>query len=273
MEEIKLGLIVSSKNIEESFDKVRSVNLSLCQISFIADEIDRFDPLMIKKTAENYGIEIFSVFMRFKGQIFNNKDGPKTMGLVVPEYREERLRLSLKFSDFVKEMGVKYIVSHIGFIPDDEEDPVYTTFIPVMRELIKKCKENGQIFCFETGQELPSTLKRTIIDIGMDNVGINLDPANLILYGKANPIDAVEIFGEYVKSMHGKDGLWPNRDEYLGKEVPIGEGMVNFPLLLRRLKNKGFSGPIIIEREISGEKQIEDIKRAIEYFRNILAKI
>jgi sugar phosphate isomerase/epimerase len=112
---------------------------------------------------------------------------------------------------------------------------------------------------------LPSTLKRTIIDIGLDNVGINLDPANLILYGKANPLDAVEIFGEYVKSMHGKDGLWPNRDEYLGREVPIGEGMVNFPVLLRRLKNKGFNGPIIIEREISGERQIEDIKKAINY--------
>jgi L-ribulose-5-phosphate 3-epimerase len=134
-----------------------------------------------------------------------------------------------------------------------------------MKKVIEKCKENNQIFCFETGQELPSTLKRTIIDIGLDNVGINLDPANLILYGKANPLDAVEIFGEYVKSMHGKDGLWPNRDEYLGREVPIGEGMVNFPVLLRRLKKKGFNGPIIIEREISGERQIEDIKKAINY--------
>lgn len=265
MERIKLGLIVGSKNLEESFNKVKLFNLSICQIGFLAEDMDNFDPYKIKKTSENYGIEIFAVFMLFKGQIFNNKDGPETMGLVAPKYREERLKLSLKFSDFVKEIGVKNIVCHIGFIPDDEEDPNYKSFIPVMKKVVKKCKENGQNFLFETGQELPSTLKRTIIDIGMDNIGINLDPANLILYGKANPIDAVEIFGEYVRSMHGKDGLWPNRDEYLGKEVPIGEGMVNFPLILRRLKNKGFKGPIIIEREISGEKQIEDIKKAIEY--------
>ncbi|MCX7916977.1 MAG: sugar phosphate isomerase/epimerase [bacterium] len=265
MDDIKLGLIVSSKNLEESFNKVKSLKLSLCQIGFIAEEIDNFDPYKIKKIAEKFEIEIFSVFMLFKGQIFNNKDGPSTMGLVAEKYREERLKLSLKFSDFVKEMNVNYIVSHIGFIPDDEEDPVYKSFIPIIKEVVKKCKENNQIFCFETGQELPSTLKRTIIDIGMENVGINLDPANLILYGKANPLDAVEIFGEYVKSMHGKDGLWPNRDESLGIEVPIGEGMVNFPVLIRRLKNKGFKGPIIIEREISGEKQIEDIKKAIEY--------
>ncbi len=138
-----------------------------------------------------------------------------------------------------------------------------------MKEFIEKCRKNGQIFCFETGQELPSTLKRTIIDIGLDNTGINLDPANLILYGKANPIDAVEIFGQYVKSIHGKDGLWPNRDECLGKEVPVGQGQVNFPLLLRRLKKAGFNGPVIIEREISGEKQIEDIKKAVEFFSRI----
>ncbi|HOL66660.1 MAG TPA: sugar phosphate isomerase/epimerase, partial [bacterium] len=121
-----------------------------------------------------------------------------------------------------------------------------------------------QMFCFETGQELPSTLKRTILDLGRENVGINLDPANLILYGKANPLDAVEIFGEYVRGMHAKDGLWPNRDESLGKETPLGQGMVRFDLLLPRLKKKGFKGPVTIEREISGPQQIADIRRAIE---------
>ncbi|MCM8818831.1 MAG: sugar phosphate isomerase/epimerase [Candidatus Omnitrophica bacterium] len=270
MGKLKLGLIIGARNLDEGFSKVKSLNLSICQISFLAEEIDNFDSEYIRKKAQNYGIEIFGVFMLFKGQIFNNKDGPSTMGFVAEKYREERLKLSFKFSDFVRKMEVKNIICHVGFIPDNEEDPIYKSFIPVMRKVVEKCKENEQNFLFETGQELPSTLKRTIIEIGMDNVGINLDPANLILYGKANPIDAVEIFGEYVKSMHGKDGLWPNRDEYIGKEVPIGEGMVNFPVLLRRLKSKGFSGPIIIEREITGEKQIEDIKKAIEYLKPYL---
>lgn len=271
MEKMKLGVIVGAReNIEESFKKVLMLNLPTCQISFCAEDISKFDPYKIKKIASDYNIEISSVFMGFKGQIYNLKDGPKTMGLVVPEYRGERLKLAKEFSDFVKEMGVGCIFSHIGFIPDDEEAPVYKSFIPVMRELVEYCKKNGQIFNFETGQELPSTLKRTILDIGMDNVGINFDPANLILYGKANPIDAVEIFEEYVKGMHAKDALWPNRDEVLGKEVPIGEGMVNFPLILRRLKKKGFKGPVTIEREISGEKQIEDIKKAKEYLEPYL---
>ncbi|HOC01943.1 MAG TPA: sugar phosphate isomerase/epimerase family protein [bacterium] len=271
MKKTKLGIIVGSgENLDQTFQKVKMFNFPLCQMGFIAENMAMFDPVRIKQKADEYSVEIFSVFLLFNGQVFNLKDGPATMGFVAPAFRKERLKLALEFSDFVKEMQTEFIVSHVGFIPDDEQDPVYQSFIPVIKEFIEKCRKNGQFFCFETGQELPSTLKRTIIDIGLDNVGINLDPANLILYGKANPIDAVEIFGKYIRSIHGKDALWPNRDEYLGKEVPVGDGIVNFPLLLRRLKNLGFNGPIIIEREISGEKQIQDIKRAIEFFSKII---
>ncbi|MCX7704996.1 MAG: sugar phosphate isomerase/epimerase [bacterium] len=271
MEKSKLGIIVGAgDNLDQLFQRVKMFGFSMCQMGFVAENINMFDPVKIKEKADEYGIEIFSVFLLFKGQVFNLKDGPATMGFVAPDYRKERLKLAIEFSDFAREIGTEYIVSHVGFIPDDEQDSLYQSFIPVMREFVEKCRKNSQVFCFETGQELPSTLKRTIIDIGLENVGINLDPANLILYGKANPIDAVEIFGKYVKSIHGKDGLWPNRDEVLGKEVPVGEGMVNFPLLLRRLKKFGFDGPIIIEREISGERQIQDIRRAIEFFSKII---
>lgn len=272
--EKRLGIIVGAgKELDPIFQKVKMFNFSLCQMGFVGEDIGQYDPLKIKQKAEEYNIQIFSVFLLFRGQVFNLKDGPSTMGFVAPAFRKERLKIALEFSDFVKEMGTRFIVSHVGFIPDDEKDNIYLSFLPVMKEFIEKCKKNNQFFCFETGQELPSTLKRTIIDIGLDNVGINLDPANLILYGKAHPLDAVEIFGSYVKSIHGKDGLWPNRDEYLGKEVPVGEGLVNFPLLMRRLKSKGFDGPIIIEREISGEKQIEDIKKAIEFFSKIIQSV
>lgn len=272
MENLKLGLIVRLKeDIYETFERVKSFNIPTCQISILAEGIHgKINPAKVKKIAEEMEIEISCVFFAFKNQFYNLKNGPETMGLVVPKYRKERLKLSKEVSDFAKEMGVDYIATHIGFIPDDETDPIYKSFLPVMKELLEYCKRNNQIFCFETGQELPSTLKRTIIDLEMENAGINLDPANLILYGKANPIDAVEIFGEFVKGFHAKDGLWPNRGEILGQEVPLGEGMVNFPLLLRRLKEKGYNRPITIEREISGERQIEDIKKAIEFLKPLL---
>ena len=117
-------------------------------------------------------------------------------------------------------------------------------------------------FRFETGQETPITLLRTIHDIGTDNLGINLDPANLLMYGKANPVDALDVFGQYVRGVHAKDGEYPTNGRQLGVEKPLGEGRVNFPALLAKLKTLGFCGALTIEREISGPQQIADIQKA-----------
>ena len=136
--------------------------------------------------------------------------------------------------------------------------------------MAEHCKANGQLFLFETGQETPVTLKRTIEDIGLDNVGINLDPANLLLYGKANPIDAVDVFGEYIRDVHAKDGCYPTDGRELGKEMPIGQGRVNFPELIKKLKEKGYDATLIIEREIKGEKQRVDILAGKEYLEKYI---
>ncbi len=272
MAKMKLGLIVGvSDDPLESFQRVLDVGIPTCQLACSAEMmVDRMDPRAIRKAADQTGIEISSFFLVFEGQVYDLKDGPRTMGLVPPKFRKKRLRLAKRFSDMVRDMGVGSITSHIGFIPNDPEDEVYRGFVDVMRDYAGYCEDNGQLFCFETGQELPSTLKRTIIDVGTGNLGVNLDPANLILYGMANPLDAVEVSGEYVRGMHAKDGVWPNRDEVLGHETPLGEGMVDFSLLMPRLKEKGFKGPVTIEREISGEKQKVDILKAAELLDPLL---
>ncbi|HID94666.1 MAG TPA: sugar phosphate isomerase/epimerase [Candidatus Latescibacteria bacterium] len=272
MNRLRLGLIVgASDEPRRSFEKVAEVGIPTCQLSCTAEKmVDSLNPTKIRRAADEAGIEISSFFLLFEGQKFNLKDGPATMGFIPERYREERLVLAKRFSDMVRDMGVNSITSHVGFIPDDPRDPLYIGFLDVMKEYAEYCAKNGQIFCFETGQELPSTLKRTILDVGTDNLGINLDPANLILYGMANPLDAVEIFGKYVRGMHAKDGLWPNRDEDLGTEVPLGEGKVNFRLLIPRLKEKGFNGPITIEREITGPQQKIDILKAKEILEPML---
>ena len=131
-------------------------------------------------------------------------------------------------------------------------------------------KANGQNFLFETGQETPVTLKRLIEDTGEDNLGINLDPANLIMYGKANPVDALDVFGKYVMGVHAKDGKYPTDGHNLGCETKIGEGKVDFPSLIKKLKEIGYDGALTIEREISGEEQIKDIKESITYLNNII---
>lgn len=268
---MKLGTIVLiTENIRGSFKKVAELGLQTCQVSCTAEfMIDKLKPKEIRNASKEFGIEISSFFLVFEGQIYNRVEGISTVGFIPEKFRMKRFELAKRFSDMVSEIGTKSITSHVGYIPNDPKSPLYLEFVPVMKKFVEYCKRNGQIFCFETGQELPSTLKRTIIDIG-DNAYVNLDPANLILYGMAHPLDAVEIFGEYVKGLHAKDALWPNRDEGLGIEVPIGKGEVNFPLLLSKLKEKGFIGPVTIEREISGEEQKKDILEAKKFLEPYL---
>ena len=272
MEKMKLGLIVNaSREPKEAFGYVAELGIPTCQVSCTGEfMIDKFKPEQIRRAAEEMQVEISSFFLLFEGQVFDRHRGPACMGFIPEEFREKRLGLAKRFSDMVRDMGVKSITSHVGFIPDDPESKLYTGFLPVMREFIEHCAGNGQIFCFETGQELPSTLKRAVLDLGMDNIGINLDPANLILYGMAHPLDAVEIFGKYIKGMHAKDGLWPDRDAPLGIEMPLAEGEVNFPLLIPRLKEKGFRGPVTIEREITGAQQRADIIKAMKTLEPML---
>ena len=139
-----------------------------------------------------------------------------------------------------------------------------------IREVAGYCKRNGQNFRYETGQETPITLVRAIGDVGLDNQGVNFDLANLILYGKANPVDAIELLGPYVQGIHAKDGMWPTNPKQLGEEVAIGKGKVDFPRIIERLKQLNYRGAVTIEREISGPQQLEDVRAEKTYLEKLI---
>lgn len=243
----------------------------LCEMGFHACQLCCWNPdLYTEQMAEKvkiwlnkYGIRISTLWCGWSGPaVWNFYEGQLTLGLVPEQYRAQREQELIQGSDFGALLGVEQIATHVGFLPEDPNSPTYADVVEVLRRIVAHCKRNGQYFLFETGQETPTTLLRTIQDIGLDNLGINLDPANLILYGKANPVDALDTIGKYVRDVHAKDGRYPTDGRMLGNETPLGRGMVNYPALIRRLKSLGYDGPVTIEREISGEKQIEDILMA-----------
>ena len=158
----------------------------------------------------------------------------------------------------------------MGFLPENVTDPNYIPVLSAIKELARYARKNGQHLLFETGQETPVTLLRYIEESGCDNLGINLDPANLILYGKGNPVDAVEVFGKYVRDVHAKDGFYPTNSKALGKECALGRGRVDFPRLISALREVGYDDTIIIEREISGEEQKRDILSAAELLKSLI---
>ena len=270
---MKLGVLVPLNNqIEEEFKKVNSLGFSYCQLccwdeTLMNDE----NAQRVNACSEKYGVSVSTFWCGWKGpQKWNFYEGPLTLGLVPETYRYERSRELKIGADFAKKINVKNIATHAGFIPETPNTAEYQSLVCCIRDIAEHVKKNDQYFLFETGQETPVTLRRMIEDVGTGNLGINLDPANLIMYGKANPVDALDIIGEFVRDIHGKDGCYPTNGRELGKETPLGEGKVNYPQFISRLKEIGYDGTITIEREISGDKQISDIIKAKEFLESLI---
>jgi sugar phosphate isomerase/epimerase len=265
--EIKLGVIVPLPHgAEAELKKAHDLGLPTCQITCWQPELFSEETAReLLDASERYGVEVTTIWTGGPGPaVWNFYEGPSTIGLVPEAYRAERVRALLKGADFAVRVGVSSITTHVGFIPENPGNPLYPGLLGALRQVVEYCAERDLTFCFETGQETPVTLLRVIQDLGGENVGINLDPANLLLYGKANPIDALDVFGQYVVGVHAKDGEYPTNGRELGVEKPLGQGRVGFPQLIAKLKSLGYRGALTIEREISGPQQIEDIKRAIQ---------
>jgi len=264
---LKLGVIVGfHKEFEPELKKVADLGLPTCQLAawdfdlYTDDIADR-----LRRACADIGVEITTLWAGYPGpQAWNFTDGPATIGLVPPEYREMRVETLKQAAQFARAVGIPSLTTHAGFIPENWRDPLYAGTIDALRRIAERCRELGLYFCFETGQETPITLLRAMTDIGTDNLGVNLDPANLLMYGKANPVDALDILGPHVRGVHAKDGEYPTEPGSLGHEKPLGEGRVGFDKLIPKLKSFGYAGAITIEREITGDQQIRDIKRAME---------
>ena len=267
---MQLGLIISAgHDPDAAIRKVHEFGFPTCQVG-----VGDFSPEMAKKlraALDRYNIQATSFVSGGPGpEIYDFYKGPLTIGLVPRDSRAARIAQVQKTSDFAHECGVPAVQTHCGFIPENPNEPLYHEAVEAIRTVAEHCKRNGQSFRCETGQETPITLFRAIKDTGLDNIGVNFDAANLILYGKANPVDALDILGPLVQGVHAKDGLYPTNPRDLGREVPIGQGKVNFPAFIRRLKEVGYRGPLTIEREISGPKQAEDIRASKAYLEKLI---
>lgn len=202
---------------------------------------------------------------------WNVISGPSTLGIVPEPYRFERVKQLRKGIDFAHMLGVKNVATHMGFIPESPSYENYRGVVEAIKWVGSYAKQFDINFNFETGQETPVTLMRALTDAGLDNLGVNLDPANLIIYGRGNPVDAVGIFGDKIKGVHIKDGVYASGDYYRnGRETKVGEGMVNFPVFIHKLIGSGYTGDLYIEREITGPQQTADINDTIIYIKKLL---
>ena len=275
---MKIGVCVNFDEIDvmsRKFKDLKSEGFDNCQLVSWKPELwSEENSEIIKNLTEENGITISAFWCGWEGPcVWNFYDGQITLGLVPPEYRTMRIKNLCDGADFAHKLGVKNVVTHMGFIPENPNDPQFAPFCVAVRQVAEHLKKNNQNLLFETGQETPVTMLRCFEKVGMDNLGVNLDTANVILYGKANPVDALDVFGKYVMNIHAKDGLYPTNGHDLGREVRIGDGKVDFKALFKKLHELGYDSYVTIEREIEGEKQTEDIRYAKKYLESIINEV
>jgi sugar phosphate isomerase/epimerase len=269
---MRLGLIVGiGKDPDAAIKKVHDLGVPTCQVG-----VDSFEPEVasaLRRALDKYGIEPTSaVFGGPEPNIYDFYRGPETIGFVPRKYRAARIAFAKKVSDFAKQVGIPAIQGHCGFIPENPNDALYKEAVLAFREVASYARQNGQQFRYETGQETPITMLRAIEDVGLENQGVNFDCANLIMYGKANPVDALDVIGKHIQGMHAKDGLYPTDPKKLGEEVAIGKGKVDFAVIFKKLRALNYQGAVTIEREISGPQQLEDIRQEKTYLEGLISR-
>ncbi len=223
------------------------------------------------------GIRITAVFGGFEGESYADiPTTARTVGLVPPETRAARTAELKQISDFARMLGVDVVGLHVGFVPHDTTSTEYQEVVDVTRGVCDHCQGNGQSLHMETGQESADNLLSFIGNVGRDNLLINFDPANMILYGNGNPIESLQKVGQYVRSIHCKDAKWAaNPGDEWGQEVALGEGDVGMETYLRTLGEIGYTGPLTIEREIPQDplRQKAEIGRAVDLLKRLKAEV
>ena len=231
----------------------------------------------VKRQLTEIGLQLTAVFGGFAGESYDSIPIVEhTVGLVPEETRAQRLQEMKDISDFAAELGCSVIGLHLGFVPHNTTSQSYKDIVATTQELCHYAQENKQALHLETGQETAEALVEFIDDTKCDNLFVNFDPANMILYGTGEPIDALKKLGNLVKSVHCKDAKWaPKPGDMWGEEVPLGDGDVDMALYLQTLADIGYDGPLTIEREIPHEpaRQKQEIGQAASLLMELKQKL
>lgn len=260
---LSVGVMMSVGWTIDQLKQIKDLGFASVQIHAPHEDVmqdsDRSKALIDR--IESVGIEVTTVFIGFAGESYADIPTVKeTVGFLNPATREERVGKSQAISDWARKLGVDKVAAHVGFVPEDPADEAHQPMVDTVGRVADYAASNGQLLSLETGQETAPALLRYLSDLGRDNVKVNFDPANMVLYGSGEPIEALEQVGAHVVSVHAKDGKGPTEEGQLGTEYPLGQGDVGMDRFVATLKKIGYSGPVTIEREIPDwDRKVKDL--------------
>jgi len=265
----------AGRNPYETIRETKSLGVRCGQIGIPGDMPLAGAAARWKQALAEEGFTVVTVFAAYDGESY--ADIPtvqQTVGFVPPATRAAREQRTFAVSDFAAELGVPAIATHIGCVPEDRASDVYTEVRDLVRRVCDHAAAHSQAFALETGQESAAELLDFLRAANRPNLGINFDPANMILYGTGDPIAALDTLAAHLMTVHCKDGDWPPRDRpgALGEERPLGQGAVGIERFIAKLKQIGYRGPLTIEREASDPAQrMRDILMGAGLLRRLAA--
>ncbi len=225
-----------------------------------------------RRQIEQAGVTLTASMVGFAGEDYSTiQNIRKTGGFLPDDLWPARKQKTLDAARVTVELGIKLLTTHIGFVPSSGQAG-YPIMLERLREVAEALDESGLTLVMETGQERAPELLQFLNDLNRRNVGVNFDPANMILYGAGDPIEAISTLGRHIRHVHVKDAVASDKPGVAwGREVAFGTGQVDPGQFLGALKEVGYSGPLMIERE-AGETRIADIRGAIDALRRAAGK-
>jgi len=277
MKEREVGVFLSSLAIPDplkAIEKARELGIGVVQTGALPAEFYESQGMeKLRRCLQENGIDASAACAVYEGESYADMASvAKTVGLTNPGTLPERMEHTKRCARLAVHLGAGIITTHIGVMPENTNSKEYRDLVGTIREIADYCGRQDLIFAMETGQETAEAMLQFISDVGRNNVKINFDPANMILYGTGGPLEAVNTLRNHIVHVHVKDGLSPTEQGKLGTEVPLSEGEVGIREYIRKLLEIGYKGPLIIERE-AGSDRIGDIGRGKKLLEDILAEI
>lgn len=257
------------QSCDDLIEKVRTCGIDRVQLHLdpIAEEADGWEDATDR--LESAGVGLLSGMVMCVGEDYSTIAAIERTGGIVPDdtwpATMERMR---KCAPVVGWMGLSLVTFHAGFIPADRSHPVRAKMLDRIHQTADLFAEHGCQIGLETGQEAAETLLNFLDQLGREDVGVNFDPANILLYGSGDPIDALNRLVGRVKQVHLKDAIPSGQPGEWGTEVPVGKGQVNWPAFFSTLQQAGYTGPLPIERE-AGDDRIGDIRAGANFVRSL----
>ena len=216
-----------------------------------------------RRALDAAGVRVLSGMMGTRGEDYATPATIRaTGGFVSDALWRENLEAARANARIAQALDLDLVTLHAGFVPEDARDPQRATIVGRLAEVARAFAEHGVRLGLETGQETAPVLLDLLAEVGRPDVGVNFDPANLILYGTGEPLEALRALRGRVLQAHVKDARAPARRGEWGSEVPVGEGEVDWPAFLAEIEAAPQRIDLVVERE-AGERRVEDVRRAV----------